>query len=145
MVEMTLRVPQTLIQLPESERGKRIRAGLQEAARARIRQLQADIAASKEELARFEARYGMSFSRFEVELLTQQDSLQIHEDYNDWFYWQSVLEEKQRLLADLQVIGLHLVARFFRGGTMRHIILRLYLIRIIFISRALLNPRRCSR
>ncbi len=104
MVEMTLRVPQTLIQLPESERGKLIRAGLQEAARARIRQLQTDIAASKEEIARFEARYGMSFARFEVELLTQQDSLQIHEDYNDWFYWQSVLEEKQRLLADLQAL-----------------------------------------
>lgn len=104
MVEMTLRVPQTLIQLPEPERGKLIRAGLQEAARARIHQLQADIAASKEELARFEARYGMPFSRFEEELLIQQDSLQIHEDYNDWFYWQSVLEEKQRLLADLQAL-----------------------------------------
>lgn len=23
------------------------------------------------------------------------DSLKIHEDYNDWFYWQSLLEEKQ--------------------------------------------------
>ena len=105
MVEMTVRVPQTLVQLSEPERGKLIRAGLQEAARARIRQLQADIAASKEELARFEARYGMSLSRFEAQLLTQQDSLQIHEDYNDWFYWQSVLEEKQRLLADLQALS----------------------------------------
>lgn len=104
MVEMTVRVPQTLIQLPEPERGKLIRAGLQEATRARIRQLQADIAASKEELARFEARYGMSFSRFEAQLPKQQDSLQIHEDYNDWFYWQSVLEEKQQLLADLQAL-----------------------------------------
>ncbi len=104
MVEMTVRVPQTLMQLPESERGKLIRAGLQEATRARIRQLQADIAASKAEIARFEARYGLSFSRFEAQLLTQQDSLQIHEDYNDWFYWQSVFEEKQRLLADLQAL-----------------------------------------
>lgn len=106
MVEMTLRLPQVLIQLPEPERGKLIRAGLQEAARARIRQLQADLAVSKEELARFEARYGMTFSRFEEQLPTQPDSLRIHEDYNDWFYWQSVCEEKQRLLADLQEQGL---------------------------------------
>ena len=83
-----------------------IQAGLHKAMRARIRQLEAEIAASKEELARFEARYGMSLSRFEAQLLSQQDSLQIHEDYNDWFYWQSVLEEKQRLLADLHTLDL---------------------------------------
>jgi len=106
MVEMTLRLPQTLVQLPERERGKLIRAGLQEAARARIRQIQAEIAASQQELARFEARYGMSLSSFEAQLLSQQESLQVHEDYNDWFYWHSVLEEKQRLLADLKALDL---------------------------------------
>jgi len=106
MVEMTLRLPQTLVQLPERERGKLIRAGLQEATRARIHQIQAEIAASQQELARFEARYGMSLSSFETQLLSQQESLQVHEDYNDWFYWQSVLEEKQRLLADLRALDL---------------------------------------
>ncbi len=106
MVEMTLRVPQSLTQLPELERGNLIRAGLQEATRARIRQIQAEIAASQQELARFEARYGMSLSSFEAQLLSQQESLQVHEDYNDWFYWQSVLEEKRRLLADLQKLDL---------------------------------------
>lgn len=106
MVEMTLRLPQTLVQLPERERGKLIRAGLQEATRARIRQIKAEIAAAQQELARFETRYGMSLTRFEVELLPHQDSLQVHEDYNDWFYWQSVLEEKQRLLAELEALDL---------------------------------------
>lgn len=27
------------------------------------------------------------------------DTLQVHEDYNDWFYWQSVFDEKKNLLA----------------------------------------------
>ncbi len=106
MVEMTLRLPQTLVQLPERERSKLIRAGLQEATRIRIRQLQAEIAASQQELARFEARYGMSLSSFETQILSQQESLQVHEDYNDWFYWQSVIEEKQRLLAELEALEL---------------------------------------
>ena len=44
----------------------------------------------------------MSLARFEAEKLTEVDSFQAHEDYNDWFYWQSVLDEKQRNLADLQ-------------------------------------------
>jgi len=106
MVEMTLQVPRTLIQLPDPERGRLIRAGLQEARRARIRQIQADIATSQQEIAGFEARYGMSLASFEADLLTQQASLQVHEDYNDWFYWQSVLEEKQQLLAALQQLDL---------------------------------------
>ena len=106
MVEMTLRLPQTLVQLPERERGKLIRAGLQEATRVRIRQIEDEIAASQQELARFEARYGMPLSSFEAQLLPQQESLQVHEDYNDWFYWQSVLDEKQHLLADLQQLDL---------------------------------------
>ena len=44
----------------------------------------------------------MALTRFEAEVLTAADSFQAHEDYNDWFYWQSVLEEKQHELADRQ-------------------------------------------
>ena len=102
MLEMTLKLPESLMRLPEDERDMLIRAGLHEATRARIRQLKAEIAETRKEIRRFEARYGMSLTRFEAEKLAAADSLQAHEDYNDWFYWQSVLEEKQRHLADLQ-------------------------------------------
>ena len=95
MLEMTLRLPGTLTQLPALERDILIRAGLYEAVRARIRQLEADLAESKAAIGRFEASYGMSLQRFEADVLPNLDSLKIHEDYNDWFYWQSLLEEKQ--------------------------------------------------
>ncbi len=79
-----------------------LRAGVYEATRARVRQLQAEIAECKQHVHRFEERYGMSLQRFEAEQLTGLDTLQVHEDYNDWFYWQTVLDDKLSLLANLQ-------------------------------------------
>jgi hypothetical protein len=103
---MTLRLPETLMRLPEPERDMLIRAGLQEAMRARIRQLKAEIAEGRKQIRRFEARYGMPLLRFETDILPHEDSLQVHDDYNDWFYWQSVVAEKERLLANLQGLRL---------------------------------------
>lgn len=102
MLEMTLKLPESLMRLSGGERDMLIRAGLHEATRARIKQLRTEIAETQKEIRRFEARYDMSLTRFEAERLAAADSLQAHEDTNDWFYWQSVLDEKQRHLADLQ-------------------------------------------
>lgn len=101
---VTLDLPATWGKLPEQERNGLLRAGVYEATQARIRQLQTEITACKRELRRFERRYGLRLARFEVEQLPHLDTLQAHEDYTDWFYWQSVLDEKQKLLASLQKI-----------------------------------------
>ncbi len=102
MLEMTLKLPESLTRLPEAERDLLVRAGLHEATRARIKQVKAEIAEAQREVRRYAARYGMSLARFEAEVLVTADSFQAHEDDNDWFYWQSVLDEKQRDLAALQ-------------------------------------------
>jgi hypothetical protein len=99
---ITIEVPEKLRKLPASERDALIRAGLQEAMRARIRQLEVEVAESLAEISRLENKYGMTFAQFEAESLPSVDTHQAHEDYNDWFYWQSVLAEKQRLLAELK-------------------------------------------
>ena len=99
---VTLNLPETWGKLPEQERNALLRAGVYEATRARVRQLQTEIAECKQQLRRFEQRYGMPFQRFEAEQLPVLDTLQAHEDYNDWFYWQSVLDDKTRLLASIQ-------------------------------------------
>jgi hypothetical protein len=104
MTQMTLEIPDTLANLPQPERDLLIRAGLYEATRARLRQLAVEIVESEEHIRRFEARYQMPFSRFESELLPTLDTLEAHQDYNDWFFWQSVLVEKQRLLAELRQV-----------------------------------------
>jgi hypothetical protein len=102
MTSITIEVPEKLQKLPGSERDALFRAGLHEAIRARIRQLNAEAAESSAEIARFERKYGLTFKRFEAETLPSLDTQQAHEDYNDWFYWEAVLAEKQRLLAELQ-------------------------------------------
>ena len=102
MAEVTLKLPDTWMQLPDAERERLIRAGLHEAAHARIQQLQSEIAEAQVEIDRFEQRYDVPLDRFETEVLPQRETHQVHEDYNDWFYWHSVLEEKKQILTELQ-------------------------------------------
>ena len=102
--QVTLELPETWVKLPERERNGLLLAGVYEATRARVRQLQAEIAECEVQVRRFEDRYGMSLQRFEAEQLPTLDTLQAHEDYNDWFYWQSVLSEKKNLLASMQQV-----------------------------------------
>ncbi len=92
--------------LPEPERNELLRAGVYEAAHARVSKLQAEIVQCEERIRHFETQYGVSFDQFEAEVLPTLDSLQAHEDYNDWFYWEQVLAEKKALLAELNRIEL---------------------------------------
>lgn len=95
MIRMTtLDIPLSLANLPENEQLVLLRAGLYEAGRTRIRQLEAEIAEAEAEIQRFESRYRMPFAQFETEALPALDTLQAHEDYNDWFFWHSVLAER---------------------------------------------------
>lgn len=55
MVEMTLRLPDTLLRLSEPERAMLIRAGLHEATRARIMQMKTELSEARKQLRRFES------------------------------------------------------------------------------------------
>ena len=88
--------------LPEVERDQLIRAGIYEAALGRIHQLESEIEECERHIRGFETQYGVTFQEFESEILPKNDSLEVHEDYTDWFYWEQVLEEKKQLLAGLQ-------------------------------------------
>ncbi|CAN5671217.1 hypothetical protein BH10CHL1_BH10CHL1_50250 [soil metagenome] len=102
MTQILVELPAELAELPPVERDALIRAGLYEATRARRRELEALLAQATAHLQHFEERYGRSFDRFEAELLPTLDSLQAHEDYTDWFFWQSVRAEQEALLVKLQ-------------------------------------------
>ena len=81
-----------------------MRAGLYEAGRARIRQLETEVAEAEAEIQRFEFRYGMPFAQFEAEVVPVCDTLQAHEDYNDWFFWQGIWTDRRSLLAKIQEV-----------------------------------------
>lgn len=84
--------------LPKGEREDLLRAGVYEAARARVRQLQQDVFEAERHIHRFEHKYSVTFEQFEGTLMAELDSLEAHEDYTDWFFWVSVLQEKQKTL-----------------------------------------------
>lgn len=106
MAQMTLEIPQALAELPERERVLLLQAGLYAAWRAWVRQLEDEVAEAETQAHHFETRYGMSLARFETEILPTLETLPGHEDYNDWFFWQSVLVDKQARLDRIRKIRL---------------------------------------
>src|SRR4051812_22645595 len=101
MTQITIDLPNSLAKLPAAERESIIRAGLYEAIRARQRELEREIETAKTHVQGFERQYGMPFEQFERELLPALEAYEAHADYIDWFFWQSVLAERQSLLVSL--------------------------------------------
>jgi len=101
-ISATIELPEALAQLPQPEREALLRAGLFEAIYARCRQLEREWQTAQDQVAKFEQQYGMTFAEFERTLLPDLDGNQAHEDYNDWFFWQTVLAEKEQLLHGLR-------------------------------------------
>ena len=99
-------IPQDILEklekLPQEEGEVLLRAGFYEAVRAGIQQLERDIEQAQRHVLNFESKYGMDFEAFETTLLPKLDSLEAHEDYNDWFFWLSVWTEKRRHLENLK-------------------------------------------
>jgi hypothetical protein len=101
MTQMTVNIPKVLAALSPKEREGLIREGVYEAVQTRIRQIKAEIAESEEHVRRFEEKYGVSLGQFEKNL-GDSATYQAHEDYNDWFYWNKVLNRNRQLLNELQ-------------------------------------------
>ncbi len=104
MSQIALEIPNILAILPSQERNRLIRSGVYEATRIRIRQLEKEISESKKNILHFQNYYGVSFAQFEAETLPELDTFQTHEDYNDWFFWQTVLTKNENLLAKVNRI-----------------------------------------
>ena len=104
MSQIALEIPNILAVLPPHERNRLIRSGVYEATRTRIRQLEEEISESKTHILTFQNRYDVSFTQFETELLPELDTFQTHEDYNDWFFWQTVLTKNEQLLSKIKRI-----------------------------------------
>lgn len=98
MEQITIELPDLLSQLPSTERTSLIQAGIAEAVRMRAEEIRGEVAEAEAQVARFTARYGMDFHQFETEYIQQNESPDAHEAYNDWFYWQQVLERSRALL-----------------------------------------------
>jgi len=52
-------------------------------------------------IRQFETRYGTSFTEFEKHVLPNLSSAEAHEDYDEWFFWESVLSRQKDTLEKL--------------------------------------------
>jgi len=107
MALLTLEVPDELMAIPQIEQEKLIRMGLEHAILSLINHLKKEIHEIKSHILPFEHRYQMTFSDFELNKLPQLTTLEAHDDYNDWFFWQSVWNEKWQFLAQLKKVSLN--------------------------------------
>lgn len=101
MPQVVIDLPSSLIDLPEPERDVLLRAGLFEAVNARIRNLEHELAEARQQVARFEQRFGRHLAQLEATGLPADASVADHDAYLDWVYWQAVVDEKSALLATL--------------------------------------------
>jgi hypothetical protein len=92
MQQIQLRVPKAIHTLVRDEQDRLLRSALRVAARQRARELAAEQREASANIRRYERKYGMSLAEFEHEKLPGLDSVQAHEDYNDWFFWTRVLD-----------------------------------------------------
>jgi len=96
MEQIMLRIPKSIELLVGDERDRLLRSALRIAAKQRARELAKERREALTHLRHFERKYGVSFTEFERKKLRALKTVQAHEDYNDWFFWTSVLERADR-------------------------------------------------
>jgi hypothetical protein len=106
ITKVALTIPETFSALPLQEQELLLRAGLYEALHARIRQIESELDETTAQLAAYEKKYGVILAEFESQILADNDSLEVHDDYMDWYYWSRAQAEKQQLLSNLLRIEL---------------------------------------
>lgn len=94
MNTIQVRVPKAIEQLVEGEQERLLRVALRMAAKARAKELTQAEREALSNVRRMEKKYGVAFKAFEKKLGTM-NTVQAHEDYNDWFFWMNVLERVQ--------------------------------------------------
>ncbi len=91
MQQIRLRVPRAIETLVSDKKDRLMRTALRVAAKQRIHELAKEQREAMIHIRRYERKYGVSFAEYERKKLRALDSVQAHEDYNDWFFWTRVL------------------------------------------------------
>jgi len=96
-----VRVPKAIHALLQPERQRLLHHALRIAAKYRARELEQDCKDARAHIRRLEKKYRATFSQFERKKLRRLNTVQAHEDYNDWFFWTKLLERAERELRAL--------------------------------------------
>lgn len=91
MKSIELHVPNAIENLTSAEQDRLLRTALRAAARQRAHELTRERREALTHIRRYERKYGSTLAQFERKKLNGLDTAQAHEDYNDWFFWGTVL------------------------------------------------------
>ena len=92
MEQIELRIPKSIESLVSAERDRLLRSALRIAAKQRTRELAKERREAVSHIHRLERKYGVSFNEFKRKKFRGLDTVQAHEDHNDWLFWTRVLE-----------------------------------------------------
>ena len=106
MSVVEMQIPQVLSDLYAPEQDRLLRGALRQYTRLRLHGLLAEMQEAQKHIQQFEAQYGMSLSELERQGLPENASVEAHEDYNRWFFWQSVLDRQQEIVKRLRDVAL---------------------------------------
>lgn len=95
MNTIQVRVPKAIEHLVQGEQDRLLRVALRVAAKTRAKELAQAKREASLNLRRLERKYGTTFKAFEKSL-GDINTVQAHEDYNDWFFWLSVFERTEK-------------------------------------------------
>ncbi len=102
MKSIELLVPNAIENLTSAEQDRLLRTALRAAARQRARELSKERREALTHIHRYERQYGLTFAQFERKKLRGLKTIQAHEDYNDWFFWVTVLKRAETARVALQ-------------------------------------------
>ena len=91
-----LRIPKPIQTLVGDEQERLLRSALCVAAKQRARELDKERREALTQIRRYERKYGAALPEFEHKKLRTLKTVDAHEDYNDWFFWTTVLERANR-------------------------------------------------
>jgi hypothetical protein len=102
MKSVEIHVPNAIEFLTSGEQDRLLRTALRAAAKQRARELSKEQREATLHIRRYERRYGLTFAQFERKKLRTLNTLQAHEDYNDWFFWTTVFDRAEKARVALQ-------------------------------------------
>jgi hypothetical protein len=82
-----------------------IQSGFKEAVRSRLSLEKQNLIEAKAQMKSFEKKYKCDFQTFEKTKLKKNDSIEVHEDYNDWYFWFETYKQTAERIKSFEEIG----------------------------------------
>jgi len=96
--KIELEVPDIIYELPEEEKNKLIGSVLVNSIKERLEALTEEANEAKEKITKYQNKYSVNLESFEQEGLKDNSSLDEHDEYMDWYFWQKVYDESSKLI-----------------------------------------------